>query len=613
MELHRIQWWLSAAMTVTATFFLCPSALAAQERPPRTVLTIHAGSQFFPANPVLDAAIREVLMSRPGMPIDYYTEYIETDRFGPVASAALVDYVRRKYEGRHLDVVIAMTNYALQFVLEHRDELFPDVPIVFAGIAVPDESVRSAGGGIAVVRIGSAYVETLKLALQLHPSTERVFVMARSGNQQNVEDAVRAQLSVFSRQVQLTFVERKAMEEVLEAIRAAPPQSIVLHLWQRGTETQEAPDPLGVARSVAEASPVPVYGTVDINIGTGIVGGVVRGTRETGIQVAEMALKILEGTRAQDIPIADTPLVPTFDWRQIKRWRIDPAALPPGSKILFFTPTVWETYRPYIIATILVLAAQLLAIAGLLVQRARRRRAEEMVLAREATIRTSYQRIRQLAGRLLNAQEMAQTSIARELHDGVCQELAGVSIAVDSLKNSSGSIQDAQTQQTLSKIHRETMGMFEGIRRLSHDLHPATLRLVGLPTALRAHCAEVEKRHAVQVQFTADGDFAGLHPDVALCFFRIAQESLRNGIKHGEARRLSVSLARSGDDVDMTVTDDGRGFDLNAVRTNGGGLGLVSIDERAYAIGGDVQIVSAPRLGTTIHVRAPAGSAQTVQ
>jgi two-component system sensor histidine kinase UhpB len=187
-----------------------------------------------------------------------------------------------------------------------------------------------------------------------------------------------------------------------------------------------------------------------------------------------------------------------------------------------------------------------------------------------------------------------------------------VSIAVGSLKSSSGSIQDAHTQQALSKIHDETLGMFEGIRRLSHDLHPSTLALVGVATALEAHCAEVEKRHAVQVQFTANGEFGDLHPDVGVCFFRIAQESLRNGVVHGGAQRLSVSFVRSGDRVDLTVTDDGRGFDLEQVRGSGGGLGLVSIEERAHIIGGDVQIVTGLRQGTTIRVRAPARAAAGV-
>jgi len=601
----------AAAAAFVAALWLGPSSLA-QERPPRSVLTVHSGSVFFPANPVLDAAIRDVLVAGPEIPIDYYAEYLEADRFGSSASVALAEYVRRKYLRRRIDLVIAVTNDSLGFVLDHRDELFPDVPIVFAGITVPGEDVRRAGAGIAVIRVGSAYVETLKLALELHPSTERVFVLATSPNQQDV-GSVRAQLRDFSRQVQLTYIEEETLPRALEVIRAVPPRSIILHLWQRGFQRTERPDPVDVARQVAAAAPVPVYGTVDLNIGTGIVGGVVRGTHETGVRAGEVALQVLRGTRAQDIPVEDAPLVPIFDWRQIKRWGIDPSRLPAHSSIRFFTPTVWEAYRPYIIAIAIVVAAQLLAIAGLLVQRARRRRAEATVLAREATIRASYERIRLLAGRLINAQEAARASIARDLHDGVCQDLAGVSIAVGSLKSSSGSIQDLHTQQALSKIHLETLGMFDGIRRLSHELHPATLRLVGLATALRAHCVEVEQRHAVHVQFTADGDFAGLDPDVALCFFRIAQESLRNGVVHGDARRLSVSLARPGDDLDLVVTDDGRGFDLEGVRGDGGGLGLVSIEERARVIGGDVRIVTGPGQGTTIHVRAPAVSAVSVQ
>ena len=320
------RWLAAAAAAFVAALWLCPSSLA-QEQSPRSVLTVHSGSVFFPPNPVLDAAIRDVLVSGPEIPIDYYAEYLEADRFGSSASASLAEYVRRKYLRRRIDLVIAVTNDSLAFVLDHRDELFPDVPIVFAGIAVPGEDVRRAGAGIAVIRVGSAYVETLKLALELHPSTERVFVVARSTNQQDV-DSVRAQLRDFSRQVQLTYIEEETLPRVLEVIKAVPPRSIILHIWQRGFQRKDTPDPVEVARLVAAAAPVPVYGTVDLNIGTGIVGGVVRGTRETGVRVGELALQVLGGRRPQDIPVEDAPLVPIFDWRQIKRWGIDPSRLP---------------------------------------------------------------------------------------------------------------------------------------------------------------------------------------------------------------------------------------------------------------------------------------------
>jgi two-component system sensor histidine kinase UhpB len=125
---------------------------------------------------------------------------------------------------------------------------------------------------------------------------------------------------------------------------------------------------------------------------------------------------------------------------------------------------------------------------------------------------------------------------------------------------------------------------------------------------LEAHCVEVEKRHDVQVGFKTGGDLGHIHSDVALCLFRIAQEALRNGAVYGEARRLEVSIARSADHIELTVTDDGRGFDLEAVRRDGSGLGLVSMEERAHVVGGDLQIITRPGQGTTIRVRIPAGS-----
>jgi signal transduction histidine kinase len=141
---------------------------------------------------------------------------------------------------------------------------------------------------------------------------------------------------------------------------------------------------------------------------------------------------------------------------------------------------------------------------------------------------------------------------------------------------------------------------------LSHDLHPATLRVLGLTPALKTHCAEVASRHNVEVTFTSEGDLTSVSPHVAICFFRIAQESLRNGIVHGNASRFSVSLSRSGEGLVLTVTDNGRGFDLDEVHRRGSGLGLISMEERARVVDANFQISTGIELGTTIQVRRPA-------
>jgi two-component system sensor histidine kinase UhpB len=324
-----------------------------------------------------------------------------------------------------------------------------------------------------------------------------------------------------------------------------------------------------------------------------------------------MALQILDGAQPESIPVEATSLTPIFDWRQVQRWGINPSLLPPGSDIRFRVPTAWDLYGPYVIATSVVVIAQLLLIAGLLRQRARLRSADNTIRAREASLRTSYERIRQMAGRLINAQETARADIARDLHDDVSQKLAYASIGVTTLRGATGNIQDPQTQQAFEELDRDMRSTFEGIRRLSHDLHPATLRLAGLVPALRSHCSEVAKRQGVEVQFSSS-HVGIVAPEVALCFFRITQESLRNGIVHGGAKRLTVTLTCSNNQLELTITDDGQGFDVSAAESTGGGLGLVTMEERVNLVGGEVAVVSAPGRGATVRVSAPADPALPV-
>ena len=598
------------AVACVASPLLCPVRVEAQAH--QTVLTIHAGAESYPSNPILDSSVREALLAHVNAPIDYFAEYLKSDSFAfEDASDALADYIRRQYLGRRIDLVIATTSQALQFVLDYRERLFPGVPVVFSTVTVPDAISRSADRAFTGVTVGAAYAQTLRAAIALQPSTERVFVVA-NGPDSGVVDAVRAEVRSVSPPVQLTFLDAPTVARLLEAVRRVPPRSVIFYIWQAQTEPGNLVYPDQVARLVAEAAPVPVYGTSDLYVGLGIVGGVMRRTSETGTRMGELGSRILNGARPADLPIEKARLVPTFDWRQIQRWGIDASRLPPGSDVQFRVPTVWQSNRTYIIGTVVVVAAQLLLIVALLTQATLRRGAEQALVRREATLRTSYERIRELAGRLINAQEAARADIARDLHDGVGQRLAEVSMDIGSLKRSSAHREDAHTQRMLSKIQGDTREMYEEIRRLSHELHPATLRLLGLATAVQAHCVEAAKRHNVEVSFTADGGLSRVDPDVAVCLFRIAQESLRNGIVHGGARRLVVTLAAIGEEVELRVTDDGRGFDLEAVRRNGSGLGLVSIEERAHAFGGAVQIVTGPHQGTTITVRGPAVSADVV-
>ena len=252
--------------------------------------------------------------------------------------------------------------------------------------------------------------------------------------------------------------------------------------------------------------------------------------------------------------------------------------------------------------TVVVLLA--LLVVGIVAERRRRTRAETILAERESALHSTKGRLRSLAGRLISAQEAERTRIARDLHDDACQEVAGLAVDVSLLRQQRGDIQGPEAQRMLLLILRRTASLAEHLRLLSHDLHPTVLQHIGLVAALEAHCAEVERQHLLHVRFSADGDVEPASHDVALSLFRIAQEALRNAAQHGKASQVSVSIGRAENDVWMAIADDGVGFDVAAARQNGG-LGLVSIEERARLAQGRATIRSSPRDGTTVTVRVP--------
>jgi signal transduction histidine kinase len=589
------------ALAAALTLPVCTSA-AAQTGSPRVVLTIHLGPETFPSNPVLDAGIREALASRSDVPVNYFAEYLESDLFpGDDASAAFVEYSRQKYQGRKIDVVIASSDPVLRFVLDHRDDLFPKASIVFSGLFIPDEIARGVRVGVTGIQVGVAYAETLKMALDLQPSTDRVFVVATGGDQQTIE-SVRTELSSFSTRVRITYLEDATVRGLVSAVKAIPPRSIILYIWHNPRpDAGNVVYADAIAQLVAQAATVPVYGTSDFYIGTGVVGGVVRRTNETGIRLGAIAIRILTGTRPQDIPIETAQVVPVVDWREMQRWGIPTSRLPVGSLVLFQEPSVWERYTVYVVGAVTVLLIQAALIGGLLVQRVRRRTAEQQLRRSQSALRTSYERVRDLGSRLLNAQERERSRIARELHDDISQQLAVLKI---DLKLLSRTVQ-GHVEGVAADAVKRAEDIATSVHDLSHRLHPARLRLMGLVEALEGLQSELSQPD-VTVTFTHENVPSSLPPDLTLCLFRIAQEALQNALKYSKARNVSVDVRAGFDGITLTIVDDGVGFDVDAMW--GSGLGLISVDERVEAIGGTFEIRSGPGAGTRLEVKVPAAT-----
>jgi two-component system sensor histidine kinase UhpB len=235
-----------------------------------------------------------------------------------------------------------------------------------------------------------------------------------------------------------------------------------------------------------------------------------------------------------------------------------------------------------------------------------RKRAEQALREQEAVLRLSVERTQDLAGRLLVAQEAERKRIARELHDDINQQLAGLSIGLSGVKRKLGSADPAAIESSLATLQRRTIDLADSVRRLSHDLHPGVLQQVGLTAALETHCAEFQEQHGIDVAFFADADLNAIDPDASLCLFRAAQETLRNVAKHADAHRVQITLSREDGELTLTIVDDGTGLDEAQVRRVGGGLGLLSLEERVRLLHGRVQITSGAERGTAVRISIPA-------
>jgi two-component system sensor histidine kinase UhpB len=163
-------------------------------------------------------------------------------------------------------------------------------------------------------------------------------------------------------------------------------------------------------------------------------------------------------------------------------------------------------------------------------------------------------------------------------------------------------------QQELAELQQQTLALARNVRHLSHDLHPTVLQHLGLVKGLTAYCAQLQRTHGVAVVCRAEGDFSLVSPQAALCVYRIAQEALRNVIAHAGASHVDVEVRSNDGHVDISVTDDGRGFEGVSAHVTAEGLGLVSMSERAKLAGGTVSIVTAPAKGTRVQATIPAKS-----
>ena len=286
------------------------------------------------------------------------------------------------------------------------------------------------------------------------------------------------------------------------------------------------------------------------------------------------------------------------DWRQLRKRNVSLSRVPAGTDVQFREYTFWEQNETYIAGAVTVFLIQSGLIAALLIQLARRRKAEGALRVNEHALQVSQEDTRKLAGRLIAAQEVERARIARELHDDLSQKVALLSMDIHQIAAT-----EAPALRGRAKLMAERAAeLGTDLHNLSHELHPAKLQIFGLVTATQQLCRDLAAHHRVSIDFLHDHMPSDVIPDQALCLYRITQEALQNVVKHSGARAAVVRLTGVPDSLQLEISDTGSGFDTSEL---GDGMGLLSMRERVNFLGGHIKIWSKPGMGTCVSVQVP--------
>ena len=336
--------------------------------------------------------LRVTIQNDLASPVEFYQESLDLDRFATIERVSrLARYFEDKYRGFAIDAVVPIGGRALEFANDHLSGVLAGAPVVFALTAAPQTNPSALPPNVTGRLAGASRFEpTLSMALGLQPDAGQVVVIGGASPADSVSvAAVSTAIAAISDTIHVSFLQGLALDSLLGELRSLPARSIVILANFRRDGLGQVFDPVDIVGSMSRASAAPMYTQLRTYVGEGAVGGFVTRFDNEGLRTGRLVVRVLRKRPGEPMPPVET-VDNSFvaDWRQLRRFGLSEARLPPGTDLLFREPTAWERYRTVAVVTLALIAAESVLIGLLLLERRRRKLIQVAVQEQAAYERT---------------------------------------------------------------------------------------------------------------------------------------------------------------------------------------------------------------------------------